>query len=113
MARKTWVQDSVTGKLVERLPRPRTAPAATAVVGDIEPFVSPVDGSVIQTRRGLRDHNRAHGVALHGDYGENNGAEYFARRARELSERRRSSTRRDREHRIESIKRALEAHHRS
>jgi hypothetical protein len=32
------------------------------VQGDIQPFVSPVDGSIVSSNAGLRDHNRQHGV---------------------------------------------------
>jgi hypothetical protein len=34
----------------------------SAIHGDIQSFVSPVDGSVISDRKQLREHNRKHGV---------------------------------------------------
>jgi hypothetical protein len=40
----------------------RPANHSAAVQGDIEPFVSPVDGSVISDRKQLREHNRKHNV---------------------------------------------------
>lgn len=33
-----------------------------AIHGDITPFVSPVDGSVISDRKGLREHNKRNNV---------------------------------------------------
>lgn len=34
------------------------------IIGDIEPYVSPIDGSTITGRRALRDHCKTHGVVL-------------------------------------------------
>ena len=65
MARRSFVQ--VNGKLYERgvdeIPdmddgRPRGA----AIIGDITPFVSSVDGSIISSRRDLRNHNARNNV---------------------------------------------------
>lgn len=38
------------------------------VMGDIEPFISPVDGSVISSRSTLREHMRQHGLAHAADF---------------------------------------------
>jgi hypothetical protein len=57
-----WRQDKVTGKLI---PIDETAvrrDAGVAIHGPIEPFVSPIDGSVISDRRQLAEHNKRHGV---------------------------------------------------
>lgn len=40
------------------------------ILGDIEPFVSPVDGSIISSRSVLRHHMRQHGLAHTDDYTE-------------------------------------------
>ena len=40
----------------------RQADMGHAVHGDIEAFVSPVDGSVISDRKGLREHNKRNNV---------------------------------------------------
>lgn len=37
--------------------------SAPAYIPDIEPFKSPIDGSIINTRRQLEAHNRRHGVS--------------------------------------------------
>jgi hypothetical protein len=67
MARRSFIQ--IDGKLYERgvdaIPEPeRTFPA---IIGDIEPFVSTVDGSVISSRRDLREHNARNNVVLTAD----------------------------------------------
>lgn len=64
MARRSFVQ--IDGKLYERgvdaIPEPERA--FPAIIGDIEPFVSTVDGSVIGSRRDLREHNARNNVVL-------------------------------------------------
>ena len=61
MARMTYVIRD--GKLVEKhLATPLASNSAPAVLGDIEPFVSPIDGSVITGRASLRAHCKHHGV---------------------------------------------------
>ena len=65
MSRRSWVQ--INGKLYERgvdiLPD-EAASGAAAVLGDIPEFVSPIDGSVVSGRAGLREHCRRHDVVL-------------------------------------------------
>jgi hypothetical protein len=75
-----WIQHLLTGELIpaHEYVRPNTNKTA-AVHGDIEAFVSPVDRSVIDDRKKLREHNKRHGVTNTRDYGEN----YFKRKAKE------------------------------
>ncbi len=40
----------------------------TLIMPDIEPFKSPVDGSVVSGRAALRDHNKRHGVTNPADF---------------------------------------------
>jgi hypothetical protein len=47
--------------------------------GDIDPFVSPVDGSVISDRRQLEEHNKRHGVVNASEFSD----EYYAKKAEE------------------------------
>ena len=49
------------------------------VQGDIQSFVSPVDGSVISDRAQLRAHNERNGVVNSAEY----SPEYYARKAKE------------------------------
>jgi hypothetical protein len=103
-----YIQDRDTGKLVEvAKPRPRT-PDAPAIIGDMEPFVSPIDKREITGRRALRRHQEEHDVALHGEFGENNGRDYFARKQRERIDKAQSRTPEDREDRRRAIARAID-----
>ena len=66
MSRTTYVMRD--GKLVEKhLAAPLASNGAPAVLGDIEPFVSSIDGSVITGRAALRAHCKQHGVVLTAD----------------------------------------------
>ena len=98
--RRRYVQDRETGKLVESgsvIPREPTGPA---IVPDIEPFESPIDGRPIKSRRDLRVHQEEHDVRLHGEYGENNGKAYFERKQRERIRAGEGNTQQDRQERL-------------
>lgn len=95
-------QDPATGRLHLLTPRARTS-VAPAIQPDLEPFVSPVDGRVIGSRRALREHNREHDVRQHREYGESEGQAYFARADRERMLRLTGQTRRDRAERLAAI----------
>lgn len=61
MPRTTYVMRD--GKLVEKhLAAPLEHSGAPAILPDIQPFVSPIDGSVITGRASLRAHCKAHDV---------------------------------------------------
>jgi hypothetical protein len=82
-----FIQDPVTHKLI---PAEEYRPAAKQVHGimpDIEPFVSPIDRSVIRTRPQLADHHRQHGTTNSRDYSKeyiaNRGKQKLAEQARE------------------------------
>lgn len=59
MPRKRYIQDPQTGKLVEAKLYRR---GGHFIQGEIEPFKSPLDGTVISSRKQLEEHNRRHGV---------------------------------------------------
>lgn len=103
-----YVQDRETGKLIEVVKRRPRKPAAPTVMSDIEAFVSPIDKKVVSGRAALRDHQRQHDVALHGEFGENEGREFFERKQKERFERYEGRTPEDREHRRRAIARALD-----
>ena len=74
-----WRQDSKTGKLIpieewNEGVHGRNGTSA-AVHGDIQSFVSPVDGSVISDRRQLREHNKRNNVTSAEDF----SPEYYNR----------------------------------
>ena len=92
-----YIQDPKTNKLVpadEYYAQKQVSSAA--VVNDIEPFVSPIDGSVIGSRTDLRNHNARHGVIQQLEYGDTHSREaekrrhdhYLGRRSTEESFRR-------------------------
>ena len=60
--RRSWVQDPITGKLVPKEEYYGPGREVHHIAGDIEPFVSHVDGSVIRSRKDLREHNARNGV---------------------------------------------------
>lgn len=108
-----FIQDSETGRLVEvttRQSRARSAQSADApaVIPDIEPFISPIDGTLITSRRDLRVHQEQHDVRSHGEYGDNHGEDYFKRASAERNVRGAGGTRRDREERIAALKPIVE-----
>lgn len=69
LKRGSYIQDPKTGKLVLRSEyvSPETGRYAS-VHSDIAAFISPIDGSVIDDRGKLREHNRKHGVTNAADY---------------------------------------------
>lgn len=65
----SWIQDRKTGKLVPKEEYVRQESQSAYVMGDLESFVSPIDGTVISDRGHLRAHNKRHGVTNMADYG--------------------------------------------
>lgn len=61
MARQSYVQCPKTLKLIPKDEYYETAPSGPFVIGDIKPYKSMVDGSMIQGRRQHREHLRQHG----------------------------------------------------
>jgi len=60
MARTTYVQ--IGGKLYDKATLHEAEGFAPTIRGDIPDFVSPIDGSVVSGRAGLREHCRRHSV---------------------------------------------------
>lgn len=79
MARKTWVQCLVTGKLIPKEEYVRIESNSPAIHGDIVSFVSPITKELITDRRQLREHNAKHGVTNSADY----SPEFLSKRKRE------------------------------
>lgn len=100
--RKTYVQHPVTGKFILK---EHLAPRETvAVHGDIEAFVSPIDQSVIDDRKKLREHNHRHGVTDKRDYSD----EFILKRSNARHARMTGQDKQGKAERIETIKRAIE-----
>jgi hypothetical protein len=60
MSRKSYIQ--LNGVLYDKAELAQSSVAAPSVRGDIPDFVSPIDGTVVSGRAGLRDHCRRHNV---------------------------------------------------
>lgn len=99
-----WIQHPETGKLVPAEEYFRPAADAPMIMGDIDPFVSPIDKSVISSRAKLRAHNKRHGVTDMRDYGD----DWFARKAEERARTVRGETAAAKQERIEALRAAIE-----
>lgn len=64
-----YIQDPITNRLVPADEYYRPSSRSAAVSDDIEAFVSTVDGTVISSRSGLREHNKRHNVVTAAEYG--------------------------------------------
>ena len=96
--RKSYIQ--IDGKLVPKDEATFKADGGLTVLGDIEPFKSPITGEVIRGRAHLRQHMKEHGVTHSGDYSQ----EWYEKRRKEMQ---RDYEREGRKHRIEVIKREM------
>ncbi len=74
-----WRQCSKTGKLIPIDESARRQSSGASIHGDIEPFVSPVDGTVISDRRQLAEHNKRNNVVNAGEF----TPEFYAEKAKE------------------------------
>jgi len=102
--RGSYVQHPETGKLIPREEYVR--PSNTeypSVHGQIETFVSPIDGSVISDRSHLREHNKKHGVTDSRDY----SPEFMAKRSAARESELKGTTRQAKAERVELIKEKL------
>jgi len=101
-----YIQNSQTGELVPAEQYHRQSNDSAAVHGDIEAFVSPIDGSVIDDRAKLRRHNKKHDVVDNRAW----GPDWFARKAKERQADLNGTTERAKSERIESLKHAADLH---
>lgn len=102
--RKRYIQDPVTLKLVPA-ELYRRQHSAHYVQEEIKPFWSPVDGSMITSRKELREHNARNGVVNAEGIGE------VHRRRQEINKSIQEGTY-DRKRRVDAVKFATEVHQR-
>jgi hypothetical protein len=81
--RRRYRQDPLTGELIE-ISRSGASVAETGspghiIKGSFDPYVSPIDGSIIRTQRDLDNHNKKHNVVLQAEFGDG----YFEKKAQE------------------------------
>ena len=60
--RQVWNKELQKSEFIPIDAAARNREALSAIHGDIQPFVSPVDGTVISDRKQLREHNRRNNV---------------------------------------------------
>jgi hypothetical protein len=59
----------------------RKAETSAAIHGVIQPYISPIDKSIIHGRKGLREHMKKHNVVLAEEYGTQGWEEAAKKRA--------------------------------
>lgn len=104
--RGSWVWSEALGCLVPRdqYTDTDTGDDCPTVLRQLDAFVSPVDGTVIDDRGKLREHNKRHGVTNVQDYGEG----YFERRGKEKYAEQQGTTRAAKRDRIEAIRATMQ-----
>lgn len=75
--KRTYVLNPLTNKFEEKHSRPRID--LHYVQDDVPPFVSPVDGSIVNSKSGLRNHNARNDVVNYQEFGD----AHFERAAKE------------------------------
>ena len=68
MSRQSFIQHPITHELIpkDQYVRPKSVQAA-AVFGDIEPFISSVDKTLVSGRKSMEEHNRRNNVVSAAD----------------------------------------------
>ena len=100
--RGSWVQDPVTGKLVQRAPR--LIPEHHMIMKPLVPFVSPITRELITDRNQLRSHNKEHGVTNSADYSK----EFLTKRSRARDDEMTGNNKQARSERVEVIRQVLD-----
>ena len=70
MSRFTYVYDNVSGKMVLKGSRRTSVNCSASIMAAHKDFVSPIDGTLIASRRQLAEHNKKHGVTNSADYAD-------------------------------------------
>lgn len=81
--RRRYVYDPILKEMVEKGTEVWEEDLLPKILGDIEPYVSPIDGTVISSRSGLRDHMKRHDVVLTEDLRGQKKADHNAVRRRD------------------------------
>lgn len=105
--RRRWRWNPSLNQLVEVDLNDHQSPRVHHVIKDIEPFKSPVDGSMIVGHRSLREHNKRNGVTNVADF-TNTWAEAKKEREKFFS----GDASYDRKERVEALKHAWEVNRR-
>lgn len=106
--RGSWVYDKALEKMVPRDEYYSQQPVdkSASILKPLDPFISPIDGKLIDDRSKLRAHNKEHGVTNAADY----GPQYFERRQKEMHNETIGNTKEAKRERVETIKEAMHRH---
>jgi hypothetical protein len=77
---RRWIQHPETLELIPRDEYIRPSTKSPYIMGDIENYISPLDGTVISDRRQHREHMQKHGVVPAQEY----STDWLAKRRKEL-----------------------------
>ncbi|MCS7084462.1 MAG: hypothetical protein NZ534_00080 [Bacteroidia bacterium] len=104
--RRRYVWSEKERRLVEVSPFERAEQLAFEVMRDIEPYVSPVDGSYIDTRKKHNAHMKRYGLVRYDDFSQ----EELERRVKERVKRMQGLDEQSRRERIQALSDAYEYH---
>jgi len=101
---KSWIQHPITHELIprEEYVRPDIS-KSTMIFKEFQPFVSPIDRTLIDDRGQLRRNNQKHGVTNSQDY----SPEYYTKKKNEREASLACSTKAQKAERIDAIKRTI------
>lgn len=105
--RRRWRWNPDLNQLVEVSLEENQAPRSHEIMTDIEPFKSPVDGTIVSGRRALRDHNKRNNVTNAADFKET-----WEKARKERESFYSGESKYDRAARIDALKHAWEKHRR-
>jgi hypothetical protein len=77
-----WRQCRYTGDFIPVDDAARALHKTASIQGDIESFVSPIDGTVITDRKQYREHNKRHGVVNADEF----TPEFYEKKAKERAD---------------------------
>ena len=100
--RRRWIW-TPESKSLEEISSDRKSKRSHLIMGDLPDFVSPIDGTVVHGRAGLRAHDKHHNVTNPADFKNE-----WAAKAKERERFYTPGSGYDRARRVEHIKRALE-----
>jgi len=103
MSRQSWVQDPVTFEMVPKEKYIPVKSKAPLIQPDIEPFISPIDKTIITSRPTLRAHMKKYGVTNSADYPE----DFMGKKVKEREDTLRGRTKQAKKERIDIIKNVL------
>ena len=81
-----WIQHPITHELIPAEEYVRPSSGGHYIQNDIEPFISPVDGTVVSSRREMKEHNKRNNVVPAQEYDQGHYDAHAKKRAKALTE---------------------------